>query len=145
MIKDTLVEYHEGQLIVKLANKDSVQPKQIGEVLAASVRHNFPKIIMVKVEISFDETELSFLKPAIDSEIINRANEISSTTEDTMVNFYSCVGCSQFAPNHVCILTPERPPQCGRSFEKIKTGALYSYDDMSNILQQCNVSRAKFF
>ena len=31
------------------------------------------------------------------------------------------------------MLTPQRPPQCGRSYEAIKTGALYAYDDMSNI------------
>ena len=33
----------------------------------------------------------------------------------------------------MCILTPERPPQCGRAYEFIKTGALYGYDDMTNI------------
>jgi acetyl-CoA decarbonylase/synthase complex subunit beta len=33
----------------------------------------------------------------------------------------------------VCVLTPERPPQCGRPLAAIKTGALYGYDDMSNI------------
>ena len=27
----------------------------------------------------------------------------------------------------------ERPPQCSRVYEMIKTGALYSYDDMTNI------------
>ena len=43
------------------------------------------------------------------------------------------MGCSAFAPDHVCIVTPERPPQCGRAYEYIKTGALYGYDDMTNI------------
>ena len=50
-----------------------------------------------------------------------------------MDRFYSCVGCSAFVPNHMCVITPERPPQCSRPFEMIKTGALYQYDDMSNI------------
>ena len=27
--------------------------------------------------------------------------------------FYSCTLCQTFAPNHVCIITPERPALCG--------------------------------
>ena len=33
----------------------------------------------------------------------------------------------------MCVVTPQRPPQCNRPFEMIKTGALYAYDDMTNI------------
>ena len=50
-----------------------------------------------------------------------------------MSHFLVCVGCSPFAPDHVCCLTPERRPQCARPYEMIKAGALYCYDDMSNI------------
>jgi CO dehydrogenase/acetyl-CoA synthase beta subunit len=33
---------------------------------------------------------------------------------DTEVNtYYSCTLCQTFAPNHVCIITPERPALCG--------------------------------
>ena len=38
-----------------------------------------------------------------------------------------------FAPDHCCIITPQRPPICGRPFTLIKTGAHYGYDDMSGI------------
>ena len=50
-----------------------------------------------------------------------------------MDRLYVCVGCSPFAPDHMCVVTPQRPPQCNRPFEMIKTGALYAYDDMTNI------------
>jgi CO dehydrogenase/acetyl-CoA synthase beta subunit len=34
--------------------------------------------------------------------------------KDTDVDlFYSCTLCQTFAPNHVCIITPERPALCG--------------------------------
>lgn len=47
--------------------------------------------------------------------------------------FITCVRCSAFAPDHVCIITPERRPQCGRPYEFIKAGAHCGYDDMTNI------------
>ena len=133
MIKGVGFEFEEGRLLVKQAEGANVQPEQIGEVLRAAVRHHFPRIARVSVDITFDETELSGLKPAIDTQIEARSREMASATEETVEHFHSCVGCSQFAPDHVCILTPERPPMCGRPYELIKTGALYGYDDMSNI------------
>ena len=33
--------------------------------------------------------------------------------DDDVDNFFSCTLCQGFAPNHVCILTPERMPFCG--------------------------------
>lgn len=33
--------------------------------------------------------------------------------DDDMDNFYSCTLCQGFAPNHACILAPERMPFCG--------------------------------
>ncbi len=133
MIEGTGFEYREGRLVVKLAGGAGVHPKQVGEVLLAAVRHYFPRIARVRVEVMFDETELSGLRPEIDAQIEARSGEVASATEETVEHFHSCVGCSQFAPDHVCILTPERPPMCGRPYELIKTGALYGYDDMSNI------------
>ena len=37
----------------------------------------------------------------------------SGIEDDDVDNFYSCTLCQGFAPNHVCILTPERMPFCG--------------------------------
>ena len=133
MIKGAGFEYEEGCLAVKQADGAGVLPKQVGEVLLAAVQHYFPKITGVRVDVMFDEPELSGLKPEIEAQIEARSGEAASATEETLEHFHSCVGCSQFAPDHVCILTPERPPMCGRPYELIKTGALYGYDDMSNI------------
>ncbi|HQP71541.1 MAG TPA: CO dehydrogenase/CO-methylating acetyl-CoA synthase complex subunit beta, partial [Methanoculleus sp.] len=33
--------------------------------------------------------------------------------DDDVEVFYSCTLCQTFAPNHVCIITPERPALCG--------------------------------
>ena len=58
-----------------------------------------------------------------------REEEMRSATEETAGHFFACVGCSPFAPDHVCCVTPERGPQCNRPYGMIKTGALYQYDD----------------
>lgn len=133
MIKGVGFAFREGRLDVLIAKNASVEPEQVGEVLIAAVQHNFPKIHNASVEIIFDSHRLAELAPQIRSEIHRRSRDIDAASEENAASFYSCVGCSQFAPDHICFLTPERPPMCGRPFEMIKTGALYGYDDMSNI------------
>ena len=36
-----------------------------------------------------------------------------SLTDESVEDFYSCLLCQSFAPNHVCIITPERVGLCG--------------------------------
>jgi acetyl-CoA synthase len=84
-------------------------------------------------EVIFDRERLRDLEAEVSAERTERKREIAAATEESVAEFVTCVGCSAFAPDHVCILTPERPPQCGRAYEFIKTGALYGYDDMTNI------------
>ena len=125
--------YDNDRVIIKLAKNTHPDPRQIGEVLVAAVCHDFPKLKKVHTDIIFDKSILSEMVNIVKEEKKKREREITSTTEENIDRFYSCVGCSAFVPNHMYVLTPERPPQCGRPFEMIKTGALYAYDDMTNI------------
>lgn len=108
-------------------------PQQIGKILSYSIQHHFPKLKKILVEIIFDENQLKKLAPKIRFEKLQREKIISTTTEETIDKFYRCTSCSPFAPDHICIVTPERPPQCGKPFAQVKTGALYAYDDMTNV------------
>lgn len=108
-------------------------PGMIGEVMLYSLRHHFPRIKEVEVNIILDKEKLIQLQPSIQAQIMEYLVQINSTTEETMDSFYKCNSCSAFAPSHICIITPERPPQCGKSFGQIKVGALYEYDDMTNV------------
>jgi acetyl-CoA decarbonylase/synthase complex subunit beta len=108
-------------------------PVRIGEALVAAIRHEFPRIERVRAHLIFDPEQLASMAGQVRRARAARLEEIASTTEETVEQFTTCVGCSPFAPDHVCILTPERSPQCGRAYEMIKTGALYGYDDTSNI------------
>ena len=126
--------YHKNDcMVIEQSKKAGLKPSQIGEVLYLAVRHEFPKLKNVHVDIIFDQKILTGMRESVQEEKRKRAMEIAATTEETTDRFYSCVGCSAFAPNHMCVITPERPPQCGRPYEMIKTGALYAFDDMSNI------------
>jgi len=122
-----------GRLVLGLAPGLGLPPEWIGESLVAAVRNEFPRIVNVHVEVIFDRERLNALDAEVSAERARRKQEIAATTEESVSEFITCVGCSAFAPDHVCILTPERPPQCGRAYEFIKTGALYAYDDMTNI------------
>lgn len=122
-----------GRLVLELAEGVECPAERVGETLVAAIRHEFPKIEKVRAEIIFDTDRLAAEQERVREERERRRAEIEKATEESLDRFVTCIGCSPFAPDHVCILTPERPPQCGRSYESIKTGALYGYDDMSNI------------
>ena len=133
MVRGASARRHDGRLILNLAAETDLTPERIGEALIAAIRHEFPKIDKIRAEISFDRQQLGERVQRVRSEQAARRQEIASATEEGMAEFVTCVGCSPFAPDHVCILTPERPPQCNRVFAQAKTGALYNYDDLSNI------------
>jgi acetyl-CoA synthase len=42
-----------------------------------------------------------------------RDDRIGSMTDEATDPFYSCALCQSFAPNHICIITPERTGLCG--------------------------------
>jgi hypothetical protein len=133
MVRGVSAKRREGRLILDVARDSDLTPQRVGKVLVAAIRHEFPKIDKVRAEVIFDREKLACMVGAIQSEQAERAQAIASATEEACTEFATCVGCSPFAPDHVCILTPERPPQCNRLYEQVRAGALYSFDDMSNI------------
>ena len=133
MISGVMAAYSGKGLVLRLRRDAIVEPRQIGEVLMTALRREFPRAAKATVELIFDKAALAGLAGTVEAEKTEREREIQCMTEESSAYLYSCVGCSPFAPDHVCIVTPERPPQCGRPYEKIKTGAHYGYDDMSNI------------
>ncbi len=132
-IRGVAAEHSSGRLKLRLAPGADLPPARIGEALIAAVRNEFPNIARLRAEIILDRSRLQAMAAGVKEEMAQRAREIRSATEAGVPEFLTCVGCSAFAPDHVCIVTPERRPQCGRAYEFIKTGAHYGYDDMTNI------------
>ena len=133
LLRGVRASRENGRLVLEQAADAALSPERVGEALVAAMRHDFPKIERVRVELIFDSTQLAELAPQMRDELDARARRIAATTEDDVDAFGTCVGCSPFAPDHVCIITPERPPQCNRSYAQIQAGARYGYDDMSSI------------
>jgi len=133
LVSGVKAEYEGRSLKLALRDGARIPAKRIGEVLVAAVRRDWPKIKRVSAEVIFDPRELAKRQAAVQKDKAAREKEIASATEESVSHIHTCVGCSPFAPDHVCILTPERTPQCSRDYGQIKTGALYAYDDMTNI------------
>lgn len=125
--------FDKNRIEISINNNVELDPNRLGEVLIAAIKYRFPKIKKISVEIIFLKNELDKLKNSVDLEIEERNMIRKSFTEENIPEFYQCVGCSQFAPDHMCVLTPERSPQCGKPFEQVKTGALYAFDDKTRI------------
>ena len=57
-----------------------------------------------------------------------RNRRLESMTDESVDTFYSCLLCQSFAPNHVCIITPERLGLCG-AYNWLDGKAAYEIDE----------------
>ena len=133
-IPGVAAEFAEDGFRIHQGEGVQLDPHRVGEVLLAAVGNQFPKLKdAASVEVIFDAAALAKTAPGVLAEKQARAAAIAAATEETVNWFVGCTGCSPFAPDHVCIVTPQRLPQCSRNIAALKADALYAYDDMSNI------------
>lgn len=112
--------WHTGQRAINWLriSKDAVAKgfrfEHYGEILIAKMKEEFPAIVdRVQVTIITDE-ELVNEKIKLAKEIYAKRDErLKGLTDESVDTFYSCILCKSFAPNHVCIVTPERVGLCG--------------------------------
>jgi acetyl-CoA synthase len=88
--------------------------EHFGKILHARFHSDFGAIVdkvQVKIytEPSEVETWLGTAREAYDY----RNKRLADLTDDAVDEFYSCTLCQSFAPNHVCIVSPERLGLCG--------------------------------
>ena len=100
--------------ISKDAVKRGFRIKNFGDILHAKLRSDFPAIVD-KVEVTiFTEENRVLENIEAAREIYRKRDErIAKLTDESVDTFYSCTLCQSFAPNHVCIITPERLGLCG--------------------------------
>ncbi len=120
-----LINYGEG--LWHMAQRDTIwmriskdaaakgfKIKDYGELLVAKFKDEFPSIVdRVQVTLITDadkvEKELERAK-----EFYNARDErLKGLTDESVDEFYSCILCQSFAPNHCCVVTPERLGLCG--------------------------------
>jgi acetyl-CoA synthase len=88
--------------------------EHVGKILHARFHEDFGAIVD-KVEVTI------YTEPKQLAEWLDKAREaydfrnkrLADLTDDKVDEFYSCTLCQSFAPNHVCIVSPERLGLCG--------------------------------
>lgn len=112
--------FHMGQRdlawirISKEAYKSGFRLRHFGDLLVSELKHSYGAILD-KVQV----------KVVTDKEVIDKAHaearevwhardiRIAGMTDETIDTYYSCTLCQSYAPNHVCVITPERLGLCG--------------------------------
>lgn len=88
--------------------------EHFGKILHARFKTDFGAIVdKVQVTIYTDpEKHAEWLATARKSYDF-RNKRLADLTDDKVEEFYSCTLCQSFAPNHVCVVSPERLGLCG--------------------------------
>lgn len=88
--------------------------KHFGSILHAKLHGEFGKIFdKVQIRIYTREEDVKSLIGQAREVYLQRDARLADMTDEAVDTFYSCALCQSFAPNHICIITPERSGLCG--------------------------------
>jgi carbon-monoxide dehydrogenase catalytic subunit/CO dehydrogenase/CO-methylating acetyl-CoA synthase complex beta subunit len=88
--------------------------KDFGKILYNRMHQEFGAIVnKVQITIITDEDELQKRIPEALEIYEKRDQKLAGMTDEAVDTFYTCTLCQSFAPQHVCIISPERLGLCG--------------------------------
>ena len=88
--------------------------KHIGVLLHAMLHQEYSAIIdKAQIKIYTKQEDVEKLLAEATNTFKERDERLSGMTDESVDTFYSCTLCQSFAPNHVCMITPERLGLCG--------------------------------
>lgn len=100
--------------ISKDAVAKGVKIAHIGKLLASKFRNDFPALLeAVSVTMITDPDKVLAARKEAEAVYAERDERIRGLKDADVDTYYSCTLCQTFAPNHVCVITPERPALCG--------------------------------
>ena len=103
--------------------------RHYGEILHAKLLSDYPAIVdKVKVTLITDAAEVQKRLGLARKTYDERNRRLESMTDESVDTFYSCLLCQSFAPNHVCVITPERLGLCG-AYNWLDGKAAYEIDE----------------
>ncbi|MDD3905405.1 MAG: acetyl-CoA decarbonylase/synthase complex subunit alpha/beta [Candidatus Omnitrophica bacterium] len=112
--------FHMGQRdmnwirISKDAKKAGFKMHHLGDILVAKLHDEYGAIVdKAQVTIYTDEKEVMALLPEARRAFVARDERLAGMTDESVDTFYSCTLCQSFAPDHVCVVSPERLGLCG--------------------------------
>lgn len=112
--------WHMGQRdinwvrISKDAAKAGFVLEHIGKLLHAKYHDDFSSIVdKVEIKIYTEEKQVEALREQAQAVYLERDARLEGMQDEDIETFYSCTLCQSFAPNHICVVSPERPGLCG--------------------------------
>jgi acetyl-CoA synthase len=112
--------FHMGQRdinwvrISKEARQAGFKFAHFGSIIHAMYHNEYGAIVdKVQITLITDEAEVAKRIGTARTTYHERDERLAGLTDDAVDTFYSCLLCQSFAPNHVCVITPERSGLCG--------------------------------
>ena len=112
--------FHMGQRsiiwvrISKDAQAKGFKIKDFGEILVAKIHNDFSAIVdRVQVTLYTDPEKVKAPLEEAKTVYNQRDDRIGGMTDEDVEDYYSCTLCQSYAPDHVCIVTPQRLGLCG--------------------------------
>jgi len=88
--------------------------KDIGVILHAKFHQDFGAILdKVQVTLYTNKEDVDKLTKKARQIYRTRDERVEKMTDESVETYYSCTLCQSFAPNHVCMVSPERTGLCG--------------------------------
>ena len=101
------------RLSKKAFNKGFTTLKFVGEVLEQLLENEFPIIERMQITFYTDVEKISAPYAEAKGAYETRDARARGLTDNDVEVFYGCALCQSFAPNHVCVITPQRYANCG--------------------------------
>ena len=100
--------------VSKAAVEKGFRLEHFGEILYARFHGDFGAIVdKVQVTIFTDKSKMEEWLGTAREAYNYRNQRLADMTDESVEEFFSCTLCQSFAPNHVCIVSPERLGLCG--------------------------------
>jgi acetyl-CoA synthase len=100
--------------IGKAAVEKGLTLKDIGVLLHAKLHQDFGAIFdKLQVTLYTEDDQVKKIADIARKVYAERDARIEGMTDETTEIYYSCTLCQSFAPNHVCVVSPERTGLCG--------------------------------
>lgn len=111
---------HMGQrdmIWVRVSNEafqKGLRLKHFGTIIHAMLHRDYGAIVdKVQVRILTKKEDVEKVEKVAKVSFDARDERLRGMTDESVDTFYSCALCQSFAPNHICIITPERLGLCG--------------------------------
>ncbi len=112
--------FHMGQRAItwvrisKEAREKGFRIEHFGTILVTKIHNDFSAIVdRVQVRVYTDAEEIKAHMEEARGVYHQRDDRIGGMQDEDVEEYYSCTLCQSYAPDHVCIVTPQRLGLCG--------------------------------